>query len=291
MYGVHSIVVEGLGIARTQGEIFLPHEGGLPFVVSEPPGISMPLILRGLNLPGITNLRGNRTGRGVPLLTGALGAGTMAVRAHITYRARLDEVGDFAADRAEDERYARNAWLTYGAAVWGISAVDYWIRPRISLVETTPTRLTLGVPKATRVGAVWRSILVPGAGQEYGNHYTRSIVWLTSVLGAGAGYVVADYRVRRDETDLKWAQVNADSAGPSTAVQRQEELEQAQRSLNASKDIRTGFLIGIAAFHALNIADAMIMYITLPAPEKPKVSSISPIMLPDGPGIGATFRF
>jgi hypothetical protein len=239
----------------------------------------------------MTNFMGQRVGRGIPMTTAFLGAATMAVRGHIAYRDRLDEVGDYAADRAADEKYGRNAWLIYGAAAWGVSAVDYWVRPRIELIETTPTRLTLGVPKATRVGAMWRSILVPGAGQEYGNHRTRSIVWLSSVLGAGAGYVVTDYRVRRDETDLKFAQINADSAGPSEQVQRQEELEQAERSLEASKDVRTGFLIGIAAFHALNIFDSMVMYLNLPAPEKPKVSSISPIMLPDGPGIGVDFRF
>ena len=194
----------------------------------------------------------------------------MAVRAQIFYRERLDEVGDFAADRAQDERYARNAWLTYGAAVWGLSALDYWIRPRLSLVETTSSRLTLGVPKVNRGGAVWRSILVPGAGQEFGNHRTRSIVWLSAVLVSGAGYVVADYKVRRDDTDLTWAQTNVDSAGPSTIVQRQRELDQAERSLDASKDIRTAFLIGIAGFHALNIVDAMIMYLSLPRRTSPR---------------------
>jgi hypothetical protein len=292
MVGVHKVLIAGqAGIARTQGSIFLPPSGGLPFVVSEEPGLSPALLLRGLNFPGIPDLMGGQIGRGMGFTTAALGAGVMAVRAHIFYRDRLDEVGPFAADRAEDERYGRNAWLTYGAAVWGMSALEYWIRPRFSLIETTTSRLTLGVPKVTRVGAMARSLFLPGAGQEYANHRTRGIVWLTAVLGSGAGYVVTDYRVRRDETDLKWAQINLDLAGPSTAVQRQAELGQAQRSLNASKDIRTGFLIGIVGFYALNVADATIMYLTLPAPEKPKVSSISPIMLPDGPGIGVSVQF
>jgi hypothetical protein len=292
MVGVHKVLIPGqAGIARTQGSIYLPAPGALPFVVSEEPGISPVLILRGLNFPGIPDLMGGQIGRGLGFTTAAVGAGVMAVRAHVFYRQRLDEVGGFAADRAQDERYQRNAWLTYGAAVWGMSALEYWIRPRFSLIETTTSRLTLGVPKVTRVGAMSRSLFLPGAGQEYANHRTRGIVWLSAVLGAGAGYVVADYKVQRDETDLKWAQINLDDAGPSTVAQAQAELGQAERSLNASKDIRTAFLIGIVGFYALNVADATVMYLTLQAPEKPRVSSISPIMLPDGPGLGVSMKF
>jgi hypothetical protein len=278
-------------MSRTQGRIFLPIHGGLPFVVSEPPGVSAGLILRGFNLPGVPNMTSGRAGRGVTLAAIGLGTGIMAVRTHFTYRQRLDEVGNFAADRAQVEKSYRNAWLLYGAAVWGTSAIDYWIRPRISLMETTPTRLTIEVPKASRSGAVWRSLLVPGAGQEFGNHRTRSLVWLASELLAGAGYVVTDYRVQRDDTDLKWAQINVDSAGPSEKAQRQLQLEQATRSVQASKDIRRGFLIGTASLHALNLIDALIMPLNLPVPDKPKVSSLFPIILPDGPGVAVSLRF
>lgn len=290
MAGVHSIVVQGSGLSRTQGIIFIPPQGKLPFVISESPGVSWPLLLRGINYPGIPDFQAGRRGRGISLATGATFAGVMAVRAHLYYRDRLDEVGDYAADRAEDERYYRNSWVAYGAVVWGLSAVEYWIRPRIALVETTPTRLTLGVSKASRGGAMWRSILVPGAGQEYANHRTRAIVWLASVLGAGAGYVVADYRLRRDETDYKFAKINLDSAGPSEVALRQLQLEQASRSLDASKDIRHGFIVATATLYGLNLLDATIMYLRLVPPDKPRVSYIGPIMLPDGPGIALTLR-
>ncbi|MGH7681120.1 MAG: DUF5683 domain-containing protein [Candidatus Eiseniibacteriota bacterium] len=291
MTGIHSITVSGSGLSRTQGVIYLPPAGGLPFVVSEPPGVTPALLLRGLNFPGITQFMGSRAGRGYPFATAAVGAATMAIRGHVMYRDRLDEVGDFAADRARDERYGRNSWLIYSGVVWGLSAMDYWIRPRLSQAETTPARLTLGVPETTRFGALWRSILVPGAGQEYANHRTRSIVWLATVLGSGAAYVVTDYRVRRDETDQFWAQVNADSAGPSTQAQRNQELDQANRSLQASKDIRSGTAITTAVFYGLNLFDALVMYLNLEAPDKTKVSSISPILTPDGPGLAVQVRF
>lgn len=290
MTGLHSIVVQSEGLARTQGVISVPPRGGLPFVASEPPGPSFLLLYRGLNFPGVPDLRSGRTGRGATLTAAGVSAVTLVVARQFRYRERLDEVGDYAADRARDERSYRNAWLIYGAATWGMSALDYWIRPRLSLIETTPTRLTVGVPRATRGGAVWRSILVPGAGQEFGNHRTRSVVWLGSVLMAGAGYVVSDYKVDRDETDYKFAQLNADSAGPSEQAQRNEELDQAERSLEASENIRQGFFIGIFALHAINIVDAMIMPLRLRGPDKPKVASIGPAWLQDGPGVVVSLR-
>lgn len=291
MTGSYSILVDGPGLSRTQGIIYLPQPGGLPFIVSEQPGPSLALLLRAINFPGVTSMTGGRKARGVSLATSAFGAGFMAVRAHIVYRDRLNEVGEFAVDRAEDEKAQRDAWALYGVAVWGASAIDYWIRPRLSLNETTTSRLTLGVPTPSRGGAVWRSILVPGAGQEFGNHRTRSVVWLSMVLIGGAGYVVTDYRVDRDETDLKWAQINVDTAAPPELAQRQAELRQAEHSLNESRDIRHGFVVGTVAVYALNVFDSMVMYLKLQAPDKPKVASIAPIMLPDGPGIGFSARF
>ncbi len=291
MSGIHKVMVQGPGISRTQGIIYLPQPGKLPFVVSESPGVSLPLILRGLNFPGVTQFMGGRPGRGFPFAAAAFGSGFMAVRGQLTYRDRLDEVGEFAADRARDERYGRNAWLIYAGVVWGLNAVDYWIRPRFAQAEATPTRLTLRVPVANRSGALWRSILVPGAGQEYANHRTRSIVWLATVLGSGAMYVVTDYRVRRDETDQYWAQVYADSAGPSEQALRNSQLDQANRSLSASKDIRTGAAIATMSFYALNLFDAMFMYVNLKDPEGTKVSSITPVVTPDGPGVAVHLRF
>jgi len=291
MTGLNTVLVQGPGFSRTQGVIFLPPRGGLPFVVSEPPGVSAGLILRGFNFPGVPDWTAGRAGRGVTLGAGAIGAGLMAVRTHISFRKRLDEVGSFAIDRAQDEKDYRNAWFIYGVAVWGTSAVDYWIRPRLSLTETTPTRLTLGVPRASRGGAVWRSLLIPGAGQEFGNHRTRSVLWLTAVLLSGAGYVVADYRVQRDATDLKWAGINLNNASPSEQAERLLKFEQAGRSLDVSKDIRRGFVLGTAAIHAVNLIDAMIMPLNLPAPSKPKVSSIVPLVLPNGPGVAVSLRF
>ena len=289
--GRFSMIVEGDGLARTHGIIYLPERGALPFVLSEPRNGSLSLFLRGFNYPGVNAYSGARTNRAIPLALSGTAGLFMAVRSHLYYRDRLDEVGEYAEDRSRTERSTRNAWLIYTGGVYAMSALDYWIRPRLELVESTPTRLTLDVPKATRVGAMWRSLLIPGAGQEFANHRTRSSVWLGTVLVSAAGYVVADYWVSRDEVDVKWAQIGVDNAPPAGLDTALLELEQEERDLDVSRGVRRAFGIATLGFHALNLIDATIMYLALPVPTQPKTTSIEPLVSPELAGAVVHIRF
>jgi hypothetical protein len=289
--GRYNIVIEGDGLARTHGLIYLPERGGLPFTLTEPRTGSLALFLRGFNYPGVNAHSGSRTNRAVPLFLAGTGGLFMSVRSHLYYRDRLDEVGEYAEDRSRTERSTRNAWLIYTGGVYAMSALDYWIRPRIELVENTPTRLTLDVPKTTRAGAMWRSLLVPGSGQEFANHRTRSTIWLSTVLLSGAGYVVADYWVSRDEVDVKWAQIGVDTAPPAGLDQALLRLEQENRDLEVSEGVRKAFGIATLGFHALNLLDATIMYLSLPIPSQPKVATITPLVSPELAGAAIHLRF
>lgn len=288
--GKYSVTSVEFGFARTQGVVYLPPRGGLPAMLSEPPGVTAVLILRGLNAPGVGDISCGHEYRGIALATAAAGGTFGAVRSQLFYRDRLDEEGAYAASRAQNYRDARNAWLIYTGAVWGVSAIDYWIRPRFALKESTPSRLTLAAPKVSRSGAVWRSLLAAGAGQEYAGHRTRSLVWLTAVLFSGAGYVVGDYQVNYGETQVQAAQAEVDSAGPSELYDANLQLQQAEQNLQASEDVRTGFLIATIGFHLLSLIDASIMQIALPGPSAPKVSAVVPIR-PDGPAVAVSLRF
>jgi hypothetical protein len=289
--GRYSIIITGGSFARTQGVIYMPQRGGLPFVLSEPREGSMGLFLRGLNYPGVPDLSSGRESRGIALAATATGGLAGAVRAHLAYRDRLNEVGAYAADRATDERRQRNDWLIFSGGVWALSAIDYWIRPRIDLAETTPTRLSLDVPQVNRFGAAWRSLFVPGAGQEFANHRTRSVVWLSGVLLAGAGAVVADYLVQRGETNVKWAGIAVSSAGPSELPGALLKLEQEERDLDDRRDFRRGLIVAALSIHALNFMDAMIMPLTIKPPSRPKVSEIRPMILPGSTVLAMTVRF
>jgi len=289
--GKYSVRLRGAGYPPVHGVIYVPPRGQLAFVLSEPREGSLGLFMRGLNYPGVPQLSSGRTARGVTLAAAASGGIFMALKAHSDYRERLDEVGEFPEDRARDERRYRNGWLIFTGATWAMGALDYWTRPRFDLAETTPSRLTLDVPTITRVGAVWRSLIVPGGGQDYSNHRSRGTVWLATVTLAGAGYVITDYRVHRDQTDVKWAQIGVDEAGPGTIDQKLLALEQQKRDLAASEDARRGFAIAGISLYSLNLIDSFIMPLGYNPPKRAKVASIEPIVDPRFAGMSVNIRF
>ncbi|HEX3112686.1 MAG TPA: hypothetical protein VHU20_05425 [Candidatus Eisenbacteria bacterium] len=289
--GKYSVRLRGAGYPPVHGVIYVPPRGQLAFVLSEPREGSLTLFMRGFNYPGVPALTSGRTSRGVTLGLAASAGIFMAAKAHSDYRERLDEVGEFPEDRARDERRYRNGWLIFTGGTWALSALDYWTRPRFDLAETTPSRLTLDVPTITRVGAVWRSLLIPGAGQDFSNHRSRGTIWLASVIAAGAGYVITDYRVNRDETDVKWAKIGVDEAGPGTIDEKLLELEQQERDLSASQDARRGFAIAGITLYSLNLLDSMIMPLGYNPPKRAKVASIEPIVDPRMAGMSVNVRF
>ena len=289
--GKYSVKIRGTGYPPVNGVIYVPPRGQLAFVLSEPREGSLGLFMRGLNYPGVPQIVTGRTSRGATLAFAGSAGIFMAAKAHSDYRERLDEVGAFPEDRARDERRYRNGWLIFTGATWAFSALDYWTRPRFDLAETTPSRLTLDVPTITRVGAVWRSIIVPGGGQDYSNHRVRGTVWLATVVLAGAGYVITDYRVNRDETDVKWAQIAVDEAGPGSIDEKLLELEQQKRDLAASEDARRGFAIAGIGLYGLNLLDSMIMPLGYNPPKRAKVASIEPIIDTRMAGMSVNVRF
>ena len=289
--GKYSVRIRGAGYPPVHGVIYVPPRGQLAFVLSEPREGSLGLFMRGFNYPGVPQISSGRTSRGATLAAAASGGIFMAAKAHSDYRERLDEVGEFPEDRARDERRYRNGWLIFTGATWAMSALDYWTRPRFDLAETTPSRLTHDVPTISRVGAVWRSIVVPGGGQDFSNHRTRGTIWLASVIAAGAGYVVTDYRVNRDRTDVKWAQIAVDEAGPGSIDEKLLELEQQNRDLAASEDARRGFAIAGITLYSLNLLDSMIMPLGYNPPKRAKVASLEPIIDTRMAGMSVNVRF
>jgi hypothetical protein len=294
--GTFSVRVRGEGFARTHGRIYLSPSGGAPTLVSERPGASAGLLVRSLNFPGIPDLSAGHGGRGLLLMTGAVGAGIAATRAHVRLRHRLDEPGIYAAQRSADERVMRNDWIGYGLGLWGVSAVDYWIRPRFGLDEPSASGVTLLTPTVTRGGVIWRSLLVPGAGQEYANQGTRGLAWLGATLASGAAFVVAAGEVHRAETQVASAQIQVDSAGPSERALRIQEVQHQLDKLQSARDARHAFAVTTAALYAANFIDAVVVPIhkhagqPAPARAPAKVSLVLPIS-PDSPRLALLARF
>ena len=289
--GRFSLVVEGATVARTQGVLYVPPRGLPARLVSEPRGFSGGLIVRSLSYPGLPNITAKRPARGLILAGAATGGLVAAGLSHLEYRERLDEFGGNAGDRALDKRIARNSWVKYAGATWALSAVDYWIRPRLGLEESTPSRVTLSVPTVNRTSVVWRSVLVPGAGQDYANHRIRGALWLGATLAAAAGFVVADNMVVEDQTEVDWAEALVDSAGPSELLPRLQELEVKRNDLQSSEDLRRGLRYATIGVYLAGLIDAFLVPTQGPATKESRVSASFAPLTPNGPTAQLNLRF
>jgi hypothetical protein len=289
-HGRFTVDVKGEGVARTRGRIEVPRTGGPALLLSEPRGMSFELLVRSLNAPGVPAMTSGRFARGTVFATAAVGGLGAGVRSHLLYRDRLREFGPYAADRAADEKRFRDKWDLYVAGTWALSAVDYWIRPRLDLESSSPTQVTISAPPLSRGAVVWRSMLVPGAGQDFANSPGRGAFWLGATLAAGAGFIVAEGMVEREQTKLDWARAMIDSVGPSERPARQREAEQRKSDLQSNEDFRRGMRYAMIGCYVANLIDALLIPIHAPATPARRVSTAIPVS-PDGAAVQVTVRF
>lgn len=254
--GKFSMTAHGNGVARTQG-VFRFQSGEPPRSLSEPSGLSAGLLIRSLNYPGVPHIASKRSERGWPMALAASGALGMATAAHLQLKDDLDTPGAIAGFDIREERHQRNAWLIYGGAVWGMSAIDYWMRARYTTHVVTPQEISVTVPTLNRGKVVGRSMFVPGAGQTYANHRTRGALWLIGVLAAGAGYTVAETMVASAQHDIDENQYRA-AQNPADSLY-QDRIKTANDDLASAQDLRRNFGYAGLGVYALNVLDAMVL--------------------------------
>jgi len=288
--GVFKVRVEAPGYARANGLIELPARSFRPTLISERPGISPGLLVRSLNFPGVPALSSGHKERGLAFLTAGVGGLAATARDHFRYRDKLQGSDVDSEDRAKDFHYARNRWAAYTGAVWGLSAIDYIIRARIDLVESTPTRITVAAPKLHRTSVVWRSILVPGAGQDYANRNMRGFGWLGITLASGAAWTIAEESHHRIETKLARAESLLAVAGPTEIFTRQANVQHFQSLQETSKQLRDGLMIATGTLYLANVLDAATIPLTRNEEKKAKLSLAAPFR-PREPMLALQYRF
>src|SRR5262249_20083860 len=138
---------------------------------------------------------------GLVLLTAGVGGVGAVVRDQAEYSSKKDDPG-FEGKRALDFKYARDRWILYTGGVWLLSAMDNIVRPRLEDVEATTSRATLLTPEISRSGLMWRSILIPGAGQDGAGKNIRGAAWLGATLLSGAAAMTASESHHRIQTKL-----------------------------------------------------------------------------------------
>jgi hypothetical protein len=282
--GTFEILIEAPGYASARGRIFFPELTVAPYARSEPSNLTGGVILRSLNFPGVSQILDHRTGRGIAfLLAGGGGAGAV-LRDHLRYRSEVKESDVTSQDQAGDFRYARDRWAFYTGVVWGMSAIDYMARARMDVLESSPTRVTIGAPKLSRAGVLWRSALVPGAGQDYANHRGRGLAWLGATLASGAAYVVSAESLNRIQTKRARAEVLLASASPSEVAIRQEDVDHFTSLEEDSRNLVDTLALVTAGIYVANLIDAGILSfgggsyakkLSLSAPVAPRQAAIA----------------
>jgi hypothetical protein len=285
--GRYSVIAQGSRAARTQGVFRYQEDGQPPKWLSEPAGLSAGLIIRSLNYPGVPHIASKRAERGWPMLLAASGALGMATAAHVQLKDDLGTPGAVAGFDIREERHERNSWLIYGGAIWGMSALDYWMRPRFD-AHVRASGLSLTVPAVSRGKVVGRSMFVPGAGQTYANHRTRGALWLVGVLAAGAGYTVGETMIASAQHDIDENLYRAEQ-DPANSALYQDRVKAAKDDLASAEDLRRNFGYAGLGVYALNVLDAMVLSLHHKAEAEPM--PVSATFGPEGTRVALSFRY
>jgi len=253
--GTFTVMVQAPGYAAAEGRLYLPGPGGVPRLLSDPSGLSGGVILKSLNFPGAAALLGRRQYRGLVLLTAGVGGVGAVVRDQIEYSSKKNDPG-FDGERALDFKYARDRWTLYTGGVWLLSAVDNIIRPRLDMMEATTTKATLRTPEISRSGLIWRSLLVPGAGQDCAGKTIRGAAWLGATLLSGAAYVTASESHHRIQTKLAEANELLLVATPSELADRQLDVSHFTKREDDSKKLMHKLALTTLVIYVANVVDA-----------------------------------
>jgi hypothetical protein len=252
--------------------------------------MSPKLFIQSFTYPGLPQLSSGHKARGLGLgiaATGALGA---SVWSQLRYRGALNDVGADATERAEEFKVDRNRWLGYAGVVWGMSAVDRWISARVGIESATPQRITLSAPGLTRFGVAWRSVLIPGAGQEFAGRSGRGTFWMGATFAAAGGALIADHSVRHQRRLLENAIVALGTAPPSQQAAIQAEILNHSDDLQSAEDYRRGFVDAALGIYAASFIDALTFSLS-PKVTGPKRVSAVPRFRPGASELSLQIRF
>lgn len=240
--GTYRLRAEGLGLARARGR--LEHLSGDALAVRSWADFRSVLLP-----PGITHLGAGESWRGIVLLAAAGVSGIQAVRMDNAHADAVDAVEAAVTDyeqslseeaiarstarlrlarsKEDDEKELRGLWASYFAATWIGTAVEaLLLTPNPSMHVGSDGNYLLSVPSADGWGAAIRSLLVPGSGQRFLGRETKGNLFTASVLGLGAGTLIAHESFLSARRDQFAAQSAYDVA------RTDEELRSARRALN-----------------------------------------------------------
>jgi len=124
---------------------------------------------------------------------------------------------------------------------------------------------------------VWRSLLVPGAGQDYAAQRTRGFLWLGGTLLSGAAYLTADESHHRIGTKLARARVLLLDAGPTEILDRRADVDHFTDLEKRSRRLEDNLALTTAVIYLANVLDAGIVPIGGGSSARKKLSLSAPV--------------
>ena len=131
----------------------------------------------------------------------------------------------------------------------------------IYVSESRPFKVDIRLNPKTRTKAFFRSMIIPGWGQNYYGSKSKTYGFLLGTVAASAGFLIArdDYNDKYDTyLQKKAARNNADTW--SEIEKLDQELYDAQKSANDAEDIKNIMMCATIGIYALNLLDAILFF-------------------------------
>jgi hypothetical protein len=177
-------------------------------------------------------------------------------------RARLQRDLREAEEEESLARSQRNLYLYSTAAVWGISLADAaFFSPRFDVSAANETGLSISMHKRTRPGAIARSLLFPGLGQQYNGQSTKAFFVAAGGILGTAIFLTQHEDVLQAESEFD--QVSVRAANTPLGEERDLLLEQAklkavERDSQARQRLWT--LLGLGGFWGISLLDTALSF-------------------------------
>jgi len=282
--GDYWLTAEGRGVEKQRGRVSIRLDEEGSRIVAQGAVSPAQTTRRSLLFPGYAQLGYSEHGRAI--LMGVSGIASLvmvafaqdnlwdetdekdAVESELAAAAGADDRARLQRDLRESEeeeslaRSQRNLYLYSTAAVWGVSLADAaFFSPRFDVSGANETTLSIDMHKRTRPGAIVRSLLFPGLGQQYNGQSTKAFFVATGGILATALLLTQHEDVLQAESEFDQVSVRAANTpvGPERDVLlEQAKLQAVERDSQARQ--RVWALAGLGAFWGVSLLDTALSF-------------------------------
>jgi len=275
---------EGRGVEKQRGRVSIRLDEEGPRIVAQGPVTTSTNVRRALLFPGLAQFGFREHGRGLLMATSAIGTIVMvgvtqdelweeseekdAIENQLTFattpadRERLQNDLREAEEEESVARSRRNLYLYSTIGVWAISMADAALfSPNFEVSAANENTLQIAMQQKSRGGAIGRSLLFPGLGQQYNGQDEKAFAIASVGIFGVAVALVQHEDVLQAESELDQITVRASNTPPGP--ERDALLERAKRQAaerDNQADHRLWALVGLGTYWGLSLLDTALSF-------------------------------